>query len=310
MATKLIPDQDLSVTLAPQMNILTNGGFEIWQRATTFSTPATGAYTADRWIINHTTAGGMAFTVSREATIVDNGYSAKIDVTNTGGGSQLCHFAQDVENWAMYLGKTISLSVRVKCNVTSCARILIHDGTNNTYSSYHTGDNTWQTLTLTVTMPVNATRLLLKIGAINNGDMQVSTTYFDSAMLVVGSLPVNFIPMHPADDLARCLRYYEKGFQRLTSAVSYEPAENIETGVVWKVTKFAAPTVTPSNRVIILIHVPTDGASGVSADSANWDNGSSDGISISECRTRFSRTGSQTTYNSALVTYNWVAEVT
>ena len=30
-------------------NILINGGFEIWQRGTSFSTPADGAYTADRW---------------------------------------------------------------------------------------------------------------------------------------------------------------------------------------------------------------------------------------------------------------------
>jgi hypothetical protein len=33
--------------------------------------------------------------------------------------------------------------------------------------------------------------------------------YIDSAMLVVGSQPANYVPLHPADDLARCLRYYE-----------------------------------------------------------------------------------------------------
>ena len=28
-------------------------------------------------------------------------------------------------------------------------------------------------------------------------------------MLVVGSQPADYVPLHPADDLARCLRYYE-----------------------------------------------------------------------------------------------------
>jgi hypothetical protein len=35
------------------------------------------------------------------------------------------------------------------------------------------------------------------------------TAYVDNAMLVVGSQAANYVPMHPADDLARCLRYYE-----------------------------------------------------------------------------------------------------
>jgi hypothetical protein len=36
-----------------------------------------------------------------------------------------------------------------------------------------------------------------------------ATAYIDNAMLVVGSQAANYVPMHPADDLARCLRYYE-----------------------------------------------------------------------------------------------------
>ena len=35
------------------------------------------------------------------------------------------------------------------------------------------------------------------------------TYYVDNAMLVVGSQPADYAPLHPADDLARCLRYYE-----------------------------------------------------------------------------------------------------
>ena len=35
------------------------------------------------------------------------------------------------------------------------------------------------------------------------------TAYIDNAMLVVGSQASDYAPLHPADDLARCLRYYE-----------------------------------------------------------------------------------------------------
>jgi len=36
------------------------------------------------------------------------------------------------------------------------------------------------------------------------------TAYIDNAMLVVGSQPADYVPLHPADDLARCLRYYQR----------------------------------------------------------------------------------------------------
>lgn len=235
---------------SPQINILTNGGFEQWQRGTSFSTPTTGNYVTDKWINTHTVSGGLAFTIAREATIIDNGYSLKFDVTNNGGAGNLGYIAQDVENWANYLGKTVSLSVRVKSNVATSIRLLIHDGSNNTLSSYHAGDNTWQTMTVTVAIPISATRLLIKIGAVNNGDLLVGTTYIDSAFLVVGNSPVNFIPMHPADDLARCLRYFENDDSGLQITWYSNPTETNRLIFHFSVQKSAIPSMTFVNGTL------------------------------------------------------------
>jgi hypothetical protein len=103
-------------------------------------------------------------------------------------------------------GRTVSLSVRVRTSVANAVRIVVNGdiagGIVN--SAYHTGDNTWQTLSVTVTYNANAADSYLTIG------FSLScTAYLDNAMLVVGSVPADYAPLHPADDLARCLRYYE-----------------------------------------------------------------------------------------------------
>ena len=47
-------------------NKIINGDFGIWQRGTSFSNPANGAYTADRWTIGHNGTGATR-TVSQQS---------------------------------------------------------------------------------------------------------------------------------------------------------------------------------------------------------------------------------------------------
>lgn len=70
--------------------------------------------------------------------------------------------------------------------------------------SFHTGDGTWQTLTLTA-LPAISGELQCQISTQAAGTYEV-----DSAMLVLGSVPGDYASLHPADDVARCRRYYEK----------------------------------------------------------------------------------------------------
>src|SRR6185437_8122446 len=96
-------------------NIIDNGGFEIWQRGTTFNSVASGTYTADRW---STDVSGATLNITKEIVNVDSGLaSMSFNVTAPGSLVSSLDVAQTIENGIVfYTGKTLSLSVRVKSN--------------------------------------------------------------------------------------------------------------------------------------------------------------------------------------------------
>lgn len=212
MVTKLDPNQDFSMAVPPSANLLTNGGLEVWQRGTSFSSPANFSLTADRWNVF---SSQPTLTVSREASIFDTGtYSMKVVVTGTTGSNRWTIY-QSPDGAVYPAGTPFSGSVRVFSSVPNSIRLEM----GASRSSYHPGDGTWRTLTISghTPSPSNPNQFNFGFGAAVNGDAVNGTFYFDSAMLVVGSQPVNFVPMHPADDLARCMRY----FQVIGGALAY-----------------------------------------------------------------------------------------
>jgi hypothetical protein len=187
-------------------NLLTNGGFEIWQRGNgPFA--ATSAYTADRWAIG--LAGTDTLSVSKDTTNVDTAggsiaAAACTFVLGSGAGSSnLTSFPKVTDGYPI-ANRTLSASVRVRTATANAVRIGLYTGSAFVYSTFHTGDGTWQTLTVTATMAASGpiTQLSVFFAA-------SCTAYIDNAMLVVGSQYADYAPLHPADDLARCLRYYE-----------------------------------------------------------------------------------------------------
>jgi hypothetical protein len=100
----------------------------------------------------------------------------------------------------------------------------------------------WQTLTVTVAVPTTATGVFPAIYFSASCGV-----YIDSAMLVVGSQPANYVPLHPADDLARCLRYYEglAGNDAVATFSGYQGAGGaFYTMIPFRVIKAVVPTVT------------------------------------------------------------------
>lgn len=207
--SSLVPSGSTAASNLP--NILDNGGFEIWQRGTTFSSPANLVYTADRWKVETNEAANV--TVTQETTTIDMGLaSMKVVVTAAGGGTNW-RVANIIENVADYRGKTITFSARV--NTVTANAIKLRIGTNMgsiNSTNFHTGSG-WETLTLSYTVESTATNLVVYIGMISNGNKTAGTYYFDSAMLVIGSTSATFVPTHPQQDLARCQRYYEASGQ-------------------------------------------------------------------------------------------------
>jgi len=164
-------------------NLLSNGDFENWS--------AGASVAPDGWALS-----GAGASVAREATIVKLGtYSAK--VTRAGANAILYVFPDGVigtnfgTNYRDYLkGRTMTLSCWVYATVANRARIDIWDGCADTYSSYHTGDSTWQLLTVTRTFPTNVLGVSVYF-YVDTGD---TIAYFDGVMCVEGESVFAFSP--------------------------------------------------------------------------------------------------------------------
>jgi hypothetical protein len=214
-------------------NLLTNGGFEIWQRGNGPFTTA-GLFGPDRWLLQ--ISGTSTMSVSKDTTNVDTGSGAAAAITYSHNVASLLQ--HKVEDYLQLRGRPVSLSVRVRTNVANAVRARVDHAVVQNYSTFHTGDNTWQTLTVTTTVGGSTTALYAFI------EFDAScTAYIDNAMLVVGSQPADYAPLHPADDLARCLRYYERRADSYLAA-GYMMGATTGEFVVPTALKGGTPTVT------------------------------------------------------------------
>ena len=149
-------------------NLLSNGDFENWSAGTSVA--------PDGWTLQ-----GAGASVAREATIIDQGlYSAKITRAGTDCYLNAAELSA-AKGLAYWKGKTVTYSCKVYATVASRARLSILT-TPTTYSSFHTGDSTWQKLSVTCTIDNAATYIYL-LNNISGGD---TSAYFDGAMCVEG----------------------------------------------------------------------------------------------------------------------------
>ena len=104
----------------PNRNAIINPVMDIWQRGTSFSNPASGAYTADRWRIDYDGAGGTR-TVARNnislGTNLPSGiqgkYFMEVILTNAGTATTQS-ISQRVERVNTFAGEAITLSAWVR----------------------------------------------------------------------------------------------------------------------------------------------------------------------------------------------------
>ena len=95
-------------------------------------------------------------------------YHGSYAATVTAGAGAPAKLYQQLATYANYKGKELRLKAAVKHNVASQARICIADGIGTTYSSYHTGGNTWEVLEVTRTIATNASKLEVGLEIIAN----------------------------------------------------------------------------------------------------------------------------------------------
>ena len=205
MPRQLVRNQDLASDTA-RLNLLVNGGFERWQRGDGPFT-GNGVMGADRW--QNSIGGATTISVQRTQSIVDASLNAaSITVANYDGvnPASIYQHLNDIEYNYQLMLRTMSFSCRVQASIANAVRLEVFAaGGVSAASAYHPGDGTWRTLTCTIVRNVNNGSTDLHLRVYGNG-----TVYADNAMLVVGMVPADYVPLHPADDLARCLRYYQR----------------------------------------------------------------------------------------------------
>lgn len=192
-------------------NLLVNGGMEIWQRG---SGPisADGAGCADGWFNQHA-AGSGTHVVTQETSVVDGpGSSASLKAVYTAGASDATFGLR--QGWTDIIkqirGRTVTYSMRVYAPAGK-VRLGWYDGVTGgatrQYSAANQSTNTWETVSVTMTPAATATSGEIEVEIIPGSSF---TYYVDNATLAVGSVAVAYTPLHPADEMTRCQRYFQK----------------------------------------------------------------------------------------------------
>lgn len=115
----------ISLKYQPNQNYILNGGFEIWQRGTSFAMSAVVAdvWCADRWVCYRSSVGsGMVSTISQQAFTLGAaptaGYEAKYflrwDVTTAGTGFTALRVEQRIEDARTLAGRQVTVSFWAK----------------------------------------------------------------------------------------------------------------------------------------------------------------------------------------------------
>lgn len=224
-----------------------NLGFEIWKRgAGPFTVHL--AYGPDGWRIY--LDGTDTLQIDREGTTKkDNSlYAAKCTyVKGTGTDTEFYQTLVITDGYHFLRGKTITVRIPVKTSTANAIKALIvSNGTSGviTLSSFHPGDNNWGNLDVTYTVPVDATFINFGLQFLAS-----CTAYVDNTMPVIGSKAVDYVALHPADELVRCQRYYEvhggasSGYPTIAFYAG-AGGQYMDVGVAFAVTKGGTPTVT------------------------------------------------------------------
>lgn len=177
-------DFDFVTSLLFGLAFIVNGGQELWAAGTSFSNPTNGTVLSDNWTEVKSGTSACTADVTREATIVDSGtYSMKVNITGAGSSDSYWAIKQSVSAPGAFGALTLVAGVKVKVATASKVRIKVYDGSSTQYSSYHTGDGTWQLLQAKITCQNTPSEVTVTI-EINPANF-TDAIYIDSIYLYV-----------------------------------------------------------------------------------------------------------------------------
>ena len=212
-------------------NAIINGGFDIWQRGTSFT--AASVYTADRWFAGSQTT----YTRSRQASgLTGIQYSMRVQrdsgSTNTSGGA--IYYNLESADSYRFAGQTVTVSFYAKAGAnysptSNALAYIAYTGTGTDQrrdqSTGFTGEATvasanvtlttsWQRFSYTAAIGSTATQIALGFFSLNTGTAGANDWYeITGIQLEVGSVATSFKRSNGSGgtiqgELAACQRYY------------------------------------------------------------------------------------------------------
>ena len=231
-------------------NLIINGGFDVWQRGTTFSASASSnIITADRWQIQ--TSGGVVDKVVATIDGVTN--AARMTATDVTPQNNFT-LVQAIENAEILRNKTVTLSVMARGTATNIKIGGLHvngdngatNGAAGTLSTTFLIDETWKRYSVTVNIgelstevygPNSYTGIYLQFGTIN----QTEWVEVAEVQLELGSVATPFEQRPYGLELSLCQRYYQKNHCSLIIAGCFS-STRADIGVQLPVTMRTVPT--------------------------------------------------------------------
>lgn len=257
--------------LAGFRNAIINGGFDIWQRGTSF-TPGFGTFSADRWS-TYFDGTGSTRTISRQAFTLgqtdvpgEPQYFLRYDQSVAGSGGTYNWLNQSIEGVRTFAGQPVTLSFYAKgssaFNISAQMNQNFGTGgspssqTNTTILGTTALTTSWALYSATVTIPSISGKTLGTNGNDNLSftfNLPLNTTFtFDLARLQIelGSVATPFERRPIGTEEALCKRYYRRwsgtsgtGYAvgQCFTATQYSVQLDLQPGMR------ATPTATSSN---------------------------------------------------------------
>jgi len=189
-------------------NLIINGAYTIWQRATTSS--SNGVNTADRWQQNDAT-------FTQETSIVPDNFQYSMKVVANGSGTPL--LLQKMER-PQVCGHIVNQDITVSfyarsSNVNAITKLELNDeggsgGRPDGGAQTLSAADTWERITHTFTAPFssltgNSVAVILTFAT-------SATVYISGFQVEVGSVATPFEHRSFGEELAACQRYYTKSY--------------------------------------------------------------------------------------------------
>jgi len=198
-------------------NALINPYMIINQRDAVAGIYTNNTYVIDRWrVVQATATVNVGHQTISQPTDLPYSKSLNLIEDSISGGTGKIGIAQELEsdNAKFFQGKEVNASAWVKSASTN-ARVLLYDGTTYTSSSTHTGDNTWQKLTVTATMASSLTSITVAAQISTATNTNVAYNINDGVnvtgvKLVLSDSETNDMPRQLSEELALCKRYYQR----------------------------------------------------------------------------------------------------